>query len=294
MDSSTMKTSDPPTPSTIQSDFAPSWSNSLNTTIPSNPELAIIEYETWKNEVYCRDNLPTEPTATESNLNNTSPPSPELAIVENHAWKDQFYFREYAPTTPLSLDAPALWRKARQVEMAKQGVITPPPTPRKNEREYDEESSDEEETEDKDEEADADMWLSSYTDEQRALIKYGPRHGFWKEEGRLGVGNAEQQVEDFGKKIMFYVFLAVLLHGIYIHWNESQKPQTVTQQAIQYLTTTTITSTITAPAPPAQTVTSTVPAPPPQTVTSVSTTPCHCVHGQGLGNATEPGNATGI
>jgi hypothetical protein len=38
--------------STIQDDFGPSWSSHLPTTIPSNPDIAIIENEAWKDQAH--------------------------------------------------------------------------------------------------------------------------------------------------------------------------------------------------------------------------------------------------
>jgi hypothetical protein len=115
--------------------------------------------------------------------------------------------------------------KARHAERTRHGLLTPPETPTRYERRYNEGSSGEEEkteTEVDSEEADGDMWFNAYTAKQWALIKYGAvREGFRDE--AVVQGSDEQGIQEIGKMIMFYVFLAVLLHGIYVHRNESQK-----------------------------------------------------------------------
>jgi hypothetical protein len=238
-----METSTPTASSTIQSDFGPSWSNNLNTTIPST-ELAIIENEAWRDQVHRRDTQPTEPVAVDLNPASPIRSSPELAIVEHKAWKDQVHIREYAPTTPTPLDAPGLWRKSRQAQMAKQKMMTPPPTPRRYEREYDESSGEEEETENEDEDGSNEDEDGSNEDEDGSNEdedgsnddEDGSNDDYRLQKERWAVINYEEyynklkqaqmddeQVRNNAKTIMFYVFLAVLLHGIWIHRNESQK-----------------------------------------------------------------------
>jgi hypothetical protein len=248
--------------STLQQDFGPSWSSHLLAAIPFNPEVAIIENEAWKDEIHTRANAPPEPTSVDPNTNNitnttissstselaiiqhkawkdqvqlrdnSAPPEstrnlntdihskPELALSEHDAWTDHIHFREYAPAEPTRVDTLGWVEKAEQAKRTRHGLLTPPETPTRYEREYSEGSS-EEEAETESEEADENMWLNAYTAEQWALIKYGAARARFRDEAVVQGGDG-QGLQEIGKMIVLYVFLAVLLHGIYTHRNESQ------------------------------------------------------------------------
>jgi len=155
--SSTMKYSSQPSPSTLERDFGPEWSDRLRTTIASNSELMIVEQE---------------------------------------AWKDQAHWRNTDSVTPRPVDP---WR-----------LITPPGTPRKG---YD----------DRREDIDAGFVLDQeYNPTRWALVKYDYNFDAF-ERVKAHQLRCSLETQSFAKKTVWYVFLAVLLHGIWTHWNESEK-----------------------------------------------------------------------
>jgi hypothetical protein len=195
-----------------------------NTTSSSHSELAIIQHEAWKDRFQLRDNsAPPESTPANPNRNTTIHSHTELALSEHDAWTDHVHFRDYAPAEPTRADPLGWVEKAEQARRTRYGLLTPPETPTRYEMEYSKGSSgEEEETETESEEADEDRWFNAYTAEQWALIKYGAARARFRDKAVVQGGD-EQGIQEIGKMIMFYVFLAVFLHGCYTHRNESRK-----------------------------------------------------------------------
>jgi hypothetical protein len=219
-------------------DNAPTESTSVgpntNTTAFSTSEVAAIEHAAWKDYFHLRESSACTPA--DSNPNSAISSRPELAVMETDAWTDHIHFREYAPATPTLVDPLGWEEKAKQVERTRHGLLTPSETPRRYEREYSSDEETEVEHEEVDvevEETEEDAWFHAYTDEQWALVKYGARHR-GRDEVKLDDGVDDQRIQELANMIMFCVFLAVLLHGIYVHWDESQKQGAVSASAARY------------------------------------------------------------
>jgi len=155
--SSTMKYSSQPTPSTLERDFGPEWSDRLRMNIVSNSELMIVEQEAWKDQAHMRDDNLADPR----------------------------------PVDP--------WR-----------LITPPGTPRK---EYDDQREDVD---------DGLRFEQEYEPTQWALVKFDYNFEAFKRV-KAHQSRCSLETQSFAKKIVWYIFLAVLLHGIWTHLNESEK-----------------------------------------------------------------------
>ena len=155
--SSTMKYSSQPSPSTLERDFGPEWSDRLRTSIPSNSELMSVEQEAWKDQAHMRDDNLADPR----------------------------------PVDP--------WR-----------LLTPPGTPGKEERDLREVADD------------GFTLEKEYDPTQWALVKYDYNFDAF-ERVKAHQLRCSLETQSFAKKTVWYVFLAVLLHGIWTHWNESEK-----------------------------------------------------------------------
>ena len=129
-------------------------------------------------------------------LRTTIPPNSELMIVEQEAWKDQAHWRDNDSGTPRPVDP---WR-----------LITPPGTPRKG---YNDRREDIDDGFVLEQEHDAASW---------ALVKYDYNYEAF-ERVKAHQLRCSLETQSFAKKIVWYVFFAVLLHGIWTHWNESEK-----------------------------------------------------------------------
>ncbi|KAF1829257.1 hypothetical protein BDW02DRAFT_177469 [Decorospora gaudefroyi] len=138
--------------STLESDFGPEWSDHLRTTIPSNPDLAILEQEAWKDQAQLHDRAQTEPTPVD------------------------------------------LWVLLKQ--------------------RYEE--SDDEETDE------GDTYTSSsdggYEEKHGALVTY--EAGCYGKGEVLRVVDLDRYALDLATMVVWCVFVAVLLHGIWVHWEE--------------------------------------------------------------------------
>jgi hypothetical protein len=120
----------------------------------------------------------------------------ELIIVEQEAWKDQAHLRDNTLADPRPVDP---WR-----------CLTPPGTPLGEEDEKGENIDDAVVLE---EEHDPAEW---------ALIKYEYDYQRF-ERAKAHQLRTSLDTQNFAMKIVLYVLLAVLLHGIWTHWNESEK-----------------------------------------------------------------------
>jgi len=129
-------------------------------------------------------------------LHTTIPSNSELMIVEQEAWKDQAHWRDNDSAAPRPVDP---WR-----------LITPPGTPEKEEEYLRAVAEDGFTLEQK---YDATSW---------ALVKYDYNFEVF-ERVKAHRSRCSLETQNFTKKIVCYVFLAVLLHGIWTHWNESEK-----------------------------------------------------------------------
>jgi hypothetical protein len=131
--------------------------------------------------------------------------TPEMVIIEQEAWKDQVNLRSGAPDTPRPVDP---WGLMNQ----------------ENDNDGEKEKEEEEATEEDDlAYTHSHYWLGEEYDLQHwALVRYNPN----RQDIRYGNGlhlELGWDTQGVGKKIMLYVFLAVLLHGIWTHRNESNK-----------------------------------------------------------------------